>query len=61
MNDKFNFKRIVSSVLILVSFILIVSECDNTGLLILSKIVGGVIGYAGYIMLLRELREDYEC
>lgn len=61
MNDKFNFKRIVSSVLILVAFILIVSECDNTGLLILSKIVGGVIGYAGYVMLLRELKEDYEC
>jgi hypothetical protein len=45
----------------LVAFILIVSECDNMGLLILSKIVGGVIGYAGYVMLLRELKEDYEC
>lgn len=61
MNDRFTFKRIIASVLMLIAFILIVSECDNTVLLILSKIVGGVIGYAGYVMLLRELKEDYEC
>lgn len=58
MNDRFTFKRIIASVLMLVAFILIVSECDNTGLLILSKIVGAVVGYRGYILLLRGMTAD---
>lgn len=61
MSDKFNFKRIIASVLIMIAFILIVAECDNMGMFIISKIVGGIIGYVGYIMLLKELKEDYEC
>lgn len=61
MNDRFTFKRIIASVLILVAFMLIVSDCDNMGLLILSKIVGAIVGYVGYIMLSNELKEDYEC
>ena len=60
MNDRFTFKRIIASVLILVSFILIVAECDDMGMFIISKIVGAVIGYIGYIILLKELKED-EC
>lgn len=61
LNDKFTFRRIIASVLILVSFILIVAECDDMGMFIISKIVGCVIGYIGYIMLLKELKEDCEC
>lgn len=61
MNDKFTCKKIVASVLIMIALILIVSECDNVGMFIISKIVGAIIGYVGYIMLSNELKEDYEC
>lgn len=61
MNDKFNFKKIVASVLMMIALILIVAECDNMCMFIISKIVGGIIGYVGYIILLNELKEDYEC
>lgn len=62
MNDKFNFKKIVASVLMMIALILIVAECDNMCMFIISKIVGGVIGYIGYIIMLNELKEeDYEC
>jgi hypothetical protein len=43
------------------ALVLIVSECDNMGMFIISKIVGAVVGYIGYIMLSKELKEDYEC
>lgn len=60
LNDKFTFRRIIASVLILVSFILIVAECDDMGMFIISKIVGAIIGYVGYIIMLDELREEVE-
>jgi len=61
MNDKFNFKRIIASVLIMIALVLIVAECNNMSVFVVSKIVGAVVGYVGYIMLLKELKEDCEC
>lgn len=60
MEDRFTFKRVIASLLMLVAFILIVSECDNMFIFIMSKIVGGIVGYIGYVILDKELR-DYEC
>lgn len=61
MNDKFTCKKIVASVLIMIALVFIVAECDDMSVFVVSKIVGCVIGYIGYIMLLKELKEDYEC
>jgi hypothetical protein len=44
----------------MIAFILIVAECEDMNMFIISKIVGAVVGYIGYIMLSNELR-DYEC
>lgn len=51
-------KKFIGGLLMWLALILLVCECDNMTLLILSKIAGGVVGYVGYIMLLKNLSSE---
>lgn len=51
-------KKFIGGLLMWLALILLVCECDNTALLIISKVIGGVVGYVGYIMLLKNLSSE---
>jgi hypothetical protein len=46
-------KKAIGGLLMWLALILFVCDCDIMTLLIVSKIVGGIVGYVGYIMLLK--------
>lgn len=51
-------KKAIGGLLMWLALILFVCDCDNMTLLIVSKIVGGIVGYVGYIMLLKNLNSE---
>lgn len=51
-------KKAIGGLLMCLALILFVCDCDNMTLLIISKIVGGIVGYVGYIMLLKNLSSE---
>lgn len=51
-------KKFIGGLLMWLALILFVCDCDNTTLLIVSKIVGGIVGYVGYVMLLKNLSSE---
>ena len=51
-------KKFIGGFLMWVALLLLVCECDSMSLLIVSKIVGGVVGYVGYVILLRNLSAE---
>lgn len=51
-------KKAIGGLLMWLALILFVCDCDNMTLLIVSKIVGGIVGYVGYIMLLKNLSSE---
>lgn len=51
-------KKFIGGFLMWVALLLLVCECDSMSLLMLSKVAGGVVGYVGYVMLLKNLSAE---